>query len=320
MRQANERSASAVKNSLARRAAKTGASHRGALPRLQTEGPRVIITADTLGLAWRQLLATLLAVGQPSSPRGTGTREILGLQFRIPNLRDNILAIPSRNLNYRFMVAEWLWMQTGRRDLAPLTRFNSRMAQFSDDGRTLAGAYGPKITDQLFYVAGTLARDRDSRQAVLNIWKENPGRSKDIPCTLSMQFLIRGGRLHQIVSMRSSDAWLGIPYDVFSFGQIGNVLCGDLGVEAGSLTINAGSSHLYAHDVAAATAVLATDDKESVVSHALSGEMPSFKVLGEWLDGIFDSAPRPSWAAYHNVLRCPNAAAALEYLRHPRRE
>jgi thymidylate synthase len=68
-----------------------------------------------------------------------------------------------------------------------------------------------------------LKNDPDSRRAVMHI-NQPPdlGRavgagSKDVPCTMSLQLLIRDRKLHMHVLMRSNDVVWGMPYDVFSF-------------------------------------------------------------------------------------------------------
>jgi hypothetical protein len=70
-------------------------------------------------------------------------------------------------------------------------------------------------------------------------------RLEDIPCTISLQWLLRWDKLHCTVNMRSSDAWLGLPYDYFTFSQLTNVLASRLRVPVGTITMNLASSHLY---------------------------------------------------------------------------
>lgn len=217
--------------------------------------------------AWRRLLTTILERGERVAPRGQPTLEILHVNQLRVDLARPVVTSPARKLNYRFMAAEALWVQSGSNELAPLTRFVKRMAEFSDDGQTLAGAYGPPIVNQLPYVVDALIGDRDTRQAVLTIWKPSPPRSKDIPCTVAMVFSVRDYALHQHVFMRSSDAWLGVPYDMFTFACVGlRVACevnrraprGEFGVYPGALTISMTSSHLYERDLEQARAVLAS--------------------------------------------------------------
>lgn len=207
--------------------------------------------APTADQAWLGLLRTLLVEGQVVSPRGMRTLEILHHVSLTVDLNHPVVTHPLRKLNYRFMAAEALWIQAGRNELADLTVVNPKMAQYSDDGQTLAGAYGPRIRPQIPYVVEKLVKDRDTRQAALTIWTPSPEPSKDLPCTIAMTFSIRNHRLYQHVFMRSSDAWLGVPYDVFSFSLLGiEVAClyNRLSSECiglGHLTVTMTSSHLY---------------------------------------------------------------------------
>lgn len=217
-------------------------------------------------LAWRDLLWTIRDYGLPVSPRGQPTREVLHTNYLQVAMDQAVVTSPLRKLNYQFMAAEALWVLSGSTELAPLTRFVKRMADFSDDGLNLAGAYGPPITEQLPYVVRTLVKDPDTRQACLSIWRPSPAASKDIPCTVAMVFSIRKQKLHQHVFMRSSDAWLGIPYDMFTFSCVGLKVACEVNrlrlvnlappIEPGNLTIAATSSHLYDRDGANVDAVL----------------------------------------------------------------
>jgi thymidylate synthase len=124
---------------------------------------------------------------------------------------------------------------------------------FSDDSIVMRGAYGPKIIDQLGYVVDAIEHDKDSRQAVINIWRERPGPSKDIPCTTSLQFIVRKGRLNCIATMRSNDVVKGFTYDVFTFSMISLYVshllrARGIYVNLGDLYVNVGSLHLYDSD------------------------------------------------------------------------
>jgi thymidylate synthase len=129
----------------------------------------------------------------------------------------------------------------------------TRFADFSDDGVKFFGAYGPKIVDQLPYVVKKLDSDLTSRQAGLTIWRENPPDTKDYPCTIAIFFRVLHGLLNVHVFMRSSDLWLGVPYDVFNFSMLGHYVCGHLNrlkadrddTMPGKLYLTAASSHLY---------------------------------------------------------------------------
>jgi thymidylate synthase len=207
--------------------------------------------ARTLDAEWYDTFYKSKICGQIVSPRGKMITELTHHTLEV-DMNYPVLRIPERKLNYRFMAAEALWMVQGRDDLAPLTKFNPHMAAFSDNGETLAGAYGPRIAHQAEYVVDKLLSDRDTRQATLTTWIQNPKGSKDVPCTVAMDFKIRDDKLNMHVFMRSSDIWLGVPYDVFSFSMVARYILAHFNWRAmtppvgiGTLFLTAASSHLY---------------------------------------------------------------------------
>lgn len=201
---------------------------------------------------WLQLLTDIFVMGENVSPRGKLTSEIPQKTITV-DMRRPVLCIAERSLSYRFMAAEAFWILTGDNKVDSIAPYNARIASFSDDGEKFFGAYGPKIADQMDYVIRKLRQDPDTRQAGLTIWRENPPETKDVPCTVAVFFNIRSGKLNANVFMRSSDAWLGIPYDVFNFSMLSHLVCAYLNtapsanseITPGTLYLTAASSHLY---------------------------------------------------------------------------
>ena len=225
---------------------------------------------------WRHQLSCVLLNGFEVNPRGKRTRELLHQTLAV-DMRRPVLRHPLRKLDYRFMAAEAFWILSGDDRVAGIAPFNQRIAEFSDDGKTFFGAYGPKIMTQLDYVLTKLTEDSFSRQAVLTIWREQPPPTKDVPCTVAISFTLRGGELNCHVFMRSSDLWLGLPYDVFNFSMLGHLVCArlnsqtsDYGVVPGQLYLTAVSSHLYQHNWEAAAMCI------SSISYLPQAETPEF--------------------------------------------
>ena len=214
---------------------------------------------------WRSLLWETIYFSEHSiSPNGKPTFEVLHRTIDI-DMRKPVLVIPSRKLSYTFMLAEAHWILTGDNRVKTIEPYNKHISQFSDDGETFFGAYGPKILNQISYVANELIRDPCSRRAGLNIWRENPPSTKDTPCTVSIFFTIRDNKLAAHVFMRSSDIWLGLPYDVFTFSMLAHLVCAIVNkdlcnrISPGSLYLTAASSHLYLSDLALALQCSAED-------------------------------------------------------------
>lgn len=211
---------------------------------------------------WVLLVKQLYQIGTKVKPRDKLTFELLQRTITV-NMRQPVLTIPERKLSYQFMAAEAYWILSGDNKVSTIAPYNKHISKFSDDGEVFAGAYGPKIAAQLHYVTRTLIDDPDSRQAGLTIWERNPSPSKDIPCTVTIFFTIRDGYLNCHVMMRSSDVWLGLPYDVFNFSMLGHLVCTMLQgrhfaqsvnpiagtLEPGILYLTMMSSHLYETDV-----------------------------------------------------------------------
>lgn len=278
------------------------------------------VKSYSFGKAWKQLLAHLTAGGDEVSPRGMKTKEHLAVQFHVEDMLNNILVDSIRKPSYRFMVAEWLWMMSGRDDVSSISKFSSVIKNFSDDGVFFYGAYGPRLKMQFKHIISALVADPTSRQAVATMWIQNPEPSKDIPCTISYQALLRNGFLHGVVNMRSSDIWLGLPYDFFNFSMISNVIAACLKVSVGSMTFNLGSSHLYETNWEAANRILASRETGSIFSKPLYSlaESPSEKfvdiqtTLSNTFSSVVDSVePSKYYLNYRNILLAKNNEEAF---------
>lgn len=195
----------------------------------------------------------VMRYGRESRPRGKLVRELLAERIEADMTRP-LVTQPSRNLGYRFAPAEAAWILSGDNRVDTIRRYSKFIWEFSDDLYFYNGAYGPKIVDQLTYACDVIVDDRDTRQSVIDIWRPNPRTSKDIPCTLSYQFLVREGKLHVVQTMRSGDAWLGYPYDAFNASMLAGYVMlllkkrAGIELEVGSHTMQVGSLHVYEKD------------------------------------------------------------------------
>lgn len=183
-----------------------------------------------------------------ASPRGMEVREQLNGSYTVP--MPAYIDLIDRKMNVPFMFAEAAAISGGSNRTSDFTKYMKGYGNYSDDGTFMRGSYGPKIVDQLGYVVDALENDQDSRQSYLNIWRERPGTSKDIPCTVGMQFTIRDENLYMTSTMRSNDAVFGQSYDIFTFSMVAKsvqLLLKQRGIEVGlgDLTVNPGSFHVY---------------------------------------------------------------------------
>jgi len=206
--------------------------------------------------AFSSVVALLEAEGFETAPRGMKIKEVLNCCIEVTNPRDRIVQNPERQMNFSYAVGELLWYLSGRNDVGTMEYYSKKMANFSDDGKTLNSAYGHRIFgnnakigfNQWEHVKQQLIADPDSRQAIIHLHTPNNQKTKDEVCTLSLQFLLRHGKLNLIVNMRSNDIVLGFTYDAFAFTMLQEIMAIELGVELGSYFHNAGSMHMYERD------------------------------------------------------------------------
>lgn len=201
------------------------------------------------------------------SPRGTTCKE-LSEQFTlvISRPQSGFVDVYGRRFNHAVTAVEGLSL-VGQTSVPELQTDRVKSLRAFQSGSVFRGAYGPRVEGALDDVVELLARDRDSRQAVLTMfdsrrdlgrWGE-ASKSGDVPCTLSIQFLVRDLALQMRVTMRSNDAWLGLPYDLGQFSLLHCAVAQAVGWPIGSYTHTAGSMHLYDKDWAASEIVLSAD-------------------------------------------------------------
>lgn len=189
--------------------------------------------------------------------RGLNTRD---LGFTVIELTRPHHALPlgcGRNLSRNVAAAEAIQLIGGFSYTDLLTRAAPDTVQYTDEGR-FHGSYGTRVGYQMLHVARKLKEDPPTRQAIVTLWDpflDNQDGKHDYPCTLSLQFERVDDVVNMNVVMRSNDAWLGLPYDMFQFTQLQFTLANSLGCAAGTYRHTALSLHLYDRNLAAAEKV-----------------------------------------------------------------
>lgn len=179
--------------------------------------------------------------------------EILNCSVIISDPTKNIMKNEYRELSMRYAVGEFLWYLSGSNSLSEIQKYTKNWDRMSDDGKTVNSNYGWCIKekfgfDQFDYVYNLLKENPETRQAVIHIKTADNRKSKDVNCTVCLQFFIRNNRLYLTTYMRSNDIWFGFPYDVFVFTNLQIIMSMKLGIPLGHYTHIAGSLHLYARD------------------------------------------------------------------------
>jgi len=213
--------------------------------------------ADTATQVWETWYDTLKGhqvngFFQPSRA-GNVVGEILNAVTVIRDPTRGIVQSDIRKFSMRYAIGELLWYLSGSNKLTDISKFAKFWEGISDDGETINSAYGHRIFEffgfnQWVDVKSKLIADPYSRQAIIHIKDASSKPTKDVPCTVALQYQIRDNKLHATTFMRSNDIWLGFPYDVFAFTSLQILMAMELGVDIGEYTHIAGSLHLYEKD------------------------------------------------------------------------
>lgn len=228
---------------------------------------------DSVDLAYRETLLAVLLDGaevtstdEDSVGGGRKTRERRNHSLEIPQATDRVVTCVANCLRPMLAVGRFLWMMAGSDRLDDIRFYESKglagdrskgVGGFSDDGLSVPGSdYGSRLfrprpgTDQVAACIRLIQEDPTTRRAAMTVYQpEDAGRiSADIPCTFGVLLSPRDSALHLTVVMRSNNAWFLLPYNIFEFTLLGEIIASETGLKLGTYHHFAVSMHLYEDD------------------------------------------------------------------------
>lgn len=209
------------------------------------------ILQETLDDALLKLYPELLKLTDfVTATRGDFT-ELVGVLIEITKPRARLSRSETRGKLFSSL-GELLWYLSRDNKLDFIERYVGGYRKESKDGATVYGGYGPRLfsqrgADQVSNIIDLLRKSPTTRRAVIQIFdaEDITARHKEVPCTTTLQFFVRMDRLNMITTMRSNDAYLGLPHDVFCFTMLQELIARSVDVELGTYRHFAGSLHLY---------------------------------------------------------------------------
>jgi thymidylate synthase len=221
----------------------------------KTSGP--YLSATTLDDLMRAVIDETLAHGEWIRVTKGEAIEITGIFLELTDTRARLSRTETRGKPFSCL-GELCWYLAKSNDLAFIEYYIRQYKEYADGGE-IYGGYGPRLFDwkglnQVETVIKTLTRKPSSRQAVIQLFdaQDLVGKHKDVPCTCTLQFMIRGKKLNLLTNMRSNDIFWGMPHDIFCFTMLQEIIARSLGVEPGTYKHAVGSLHLYKETVDAA--------------------------------------------------------------------
>jgi thymidylate synthase len=210
--------------------------------------------ADTLDDLLMAVFPRLLeGQGMVNASRGNFT-EIFGAMLVLNNPRARLSRSESKGKIFSAL-GELFWYLSKANSLEFIQYYLGVYTDESDDGLSVRSGYGERLFghnghDQIQNIINLLTEKSSSRRAVIQLFDASDlsDHYKSIPCTCTLQFIIRDGTLNMLTNMRSNDAYLGLPHDVFTFTMLQEIVARSVNVEVGIYKHCVGSLHLYEKD------------------------------------------------------------------------
>ena len=115
--------------------------------------------------------------------------------------------------------------------------------------RSISKRYGSSPTykiDQIQNLIETIKENPDSRRLMVNAWNVQKIDEMTLPpCHYGFQCYVNDGKLSLMWNQRSVDTFLGLPFNIASYGMLLLLLCEETNLEPGELIGNLGDTHLY---------------------------------------------------------------------------
>lgn len=210
-----------------------------------------VIEQTNVDFGYLDVISTILSSGNRITRRGMEVMESRGVLI-LDNPRDRVVQNPARKLSPRFLAGEFFWIFLGDESVQTIRKFNSKMSEYSDDGLTLYGAYGPRIKNQLQDVKKKFLDDVYTRQAIVVISRPSDllAKTKDFPCNSVLHFNVdTDNKLSLTTFVRSQDLLLGFPYDIFHWTLFQESLAVELNLGIGKYFHVMSNCHIYTKDL-----------------------------------------------------------------------
>jgi thymidylate synthase len=232
---------------------------------------------------YKEILEHILHFGVDKKDRtGTGTKSIFGWQIR-HNMKEGFPLLTTKKMAWKTMVTELLWFLRGDTNIKFLHDNNCHIwdGDYEKSGRTdgeLGPIYGKQwrrwtkkkmwlstdgsyeniydeadqtVIDQIACLINELKTNPDSRRLMVSAW--NVGELDQMvlpPCHYGFQCYVREGKYLSLMwNQRSVDTFLGLPFNIASYGLLLEIIAKAVNMIPDELIGNLGDVHLYSNHI-----------------------------------------------------------------------
>lgn len=203
---------------------------------------------------------------------GTGTIAVFGESLSF-NLQNGFPLVTTKKVHIKSIFHELLWMISGSSNIGYLQNNGVTIwNEWADENGDLGPVYGVQwrnttqyewngaetvvdrdepFVDQLQEVITSIKTNPYSRRHMVNAWNVSELREMKLPpCHFNFQFFVStAGYLDCLVSMRSVDCFLGMPFDIALYATLTHMIAHLTGLKPGHLKFSFGDTHIYLNHI-----------------------------------------------------------------------
>ncbi|PWW36015.1 MULTISPECIES: thymidylate synthase [Paenibacillus] len=207
------------------------------------------------------LLQDILDTGVHKGDRtGTGTQSVFGRQLRY-DLSEGFPLVTTKRIHLKSVIHELLWFLSGDTNISYLKENGVKIwDDWADENGDLGPVYGSQWRtweapngekiDQIAAVIDSIKNNPDSRRHLVSAWNvAEINNMKLPPCHFAFQFYVAEGKLSCMLTMRSVDTFLGLPFNIASYALLTHMIAQQCDLEVGEFIWSGGDVHIYSNHV-----------------------------------------------------------------------
>lgn len=192
---------------------------------------------------------------------GVGTFSVFG-RYLTFDLTEGFPLLTTKKTHWKSIVEELLWIIRGESNIRSLQANKVTIwDEWADENGELGPVYGVQWRhwgeDQLKKVIDQIKNNPNSRRLIVSAWNADKIEEMALPpCHIMFQFYVNNGNLECQMYQRSSDVFLGLPFNIASYALLTHMVAQVTGLKATKLNIIIGDAHLYSNHIEQANKML----------------------------------------------------------------
>jgi thymidylate synthase len=219
---------------------------------------------------YSQLLSNILNQGTYRKPEDEeGRYELFGQSLRFDLSNNWLPLMTTKKVFFKSLAVEMLWFLSGSQDIKMLKENRVKIWDiWANEEGVVGPLYGYQwrhwridpVTQHLYGCAQEIdqmaevmrsLRDRpEARSHMVTAWRPDHLKAMSIkPCHVLLQFYRVDNKVSLMLTQRSCDAYLGVPFNIAQYSLLTHMVAHQLGCEAGEFIWHGGDVHIYENHV-----------------------------------------------------------------------